>query len=146
MKKFASSLSLSLATLAISANQAFAAVGDPGDPIGGDTGDGIRNPLLPNISVQDSASGEAFTQYLVYFWRVIITFGMLAVLIIFIMGAFDWLNAGSDKGKIDSARQKIINAVIGAILLVGTFAIIGFIGRVFNFDLLKLDITPLVPN
>lgn len=149
LKKLWLSLSMGIVSLFLKVETAFAAVTAPNNPApaAGST-DGIVNPLLTANGGSDpaaAASGALFTRYFVYFWRVLIFFGMLTVLIIFIMGAFDWLTAGGDKGKIDSARRKIIDATIGIIILAGSFAIIQFIGKVFGFDLLRPNITPIVP-
>lgn len=61
----------------------------------------------------------------------------------FLWGAIEWITAGGDSGKVGKARDKITQAIIGLVILVGSFVIIGFIGRVFfggDFDLLNLTI------
>lgn len=104
----------------------------------------IKNPVLSKDlgdNYEVARAGGTFLTYFVYLWRAIISVGGLAVLIYFLWGALDWITAGGDQSKIGKARDKITQSIIGLILLVGSFFIIGFISRVFfggNFDLLRL--------
>ncbi len=56
----------------------------------------------------------------------------LLLLVYLIWGAIDWITSGGDSGKIASARNKIIQAVLGLIVLSSVVAIMivvqGFIG------------------
>ena len=108
----------------------------------------ITNPVIDSAvgaNVGAAESGQSFTRYFVYFWRVLMVIGGLAVVITFMMGAFDWITAGGEKGKVEGARQKIINSIIGMVILAGSFAVLQFIGNTFGFDLLNPNIAPLTP-
>lgn len=83
-------------------------------------------------------SGQTFTMYFVQLWQAFITVGGIAVLLYFIWGAIDWITAGGDSGKIEKARNKITQAIIGMVILVGSFAIIGFISTLFFGDSFNL--------
>jgi hypothetical protein len=48
----------------------------------------------------------------------------LLVLFYLIMGGIEWITSGGDKGKTESARNKITAAVIGIIILAAAFAIL----------------------
>lgn len=50
--------------------------------------------------------------------------GVILVLFFLIMGGLDWIMSGGEKGKVESARNKITGAVIGLIVLASTFAIL----------------------
>jgi hypothetical protein len=41
-----------------------------------------------------------------------------------IWAGFDWITSGGEKGKIDSARQKIINVVIGLVVVAASYALL----------------------
>lgn len=41
-----------------------------------------------------------------------------------IWAGFDWITSGGDKSKIDSARQKIINVVIGLVVVAASYALL----------------------
>jgi hypothetical protein len=52
---------------------------------------------------------------------------MISALLVFsqlIWGGLEWITSGGDKGKVDSARQKIIAAVIGLIIVASSYAIL----------------------
>jgi hypothetical protein len=111
----------------------------------------ITNPAIGALGANtaDTASGAQFVGIFVGIWRSITIVGALAVIIYFIWGSVDWITAGGEAGKIQKARDKMVNAVIGLILLVSSFVIIGFISQLFfgqSFDILRLDITGVVNN
>ncbi len=59
----------------------------------------------------------------------------VAVLIILGWGAIDYIVSGGEKGKIEAARQKMTNAIIGIIILASIVAIFNLLVRIFNVDL-----------
>lgn len=74
---------------------------------------------------------------------------LVALLVLFylVMGGFGWITSGGDKGKIETARNKIFAALIGAILVASSYAILllslqflGFadLGEVFS-NVQRLD-------
>lgn len=58
--------------------------------------------------------------------------GTIAVLVYLLMGAFKWITAGGEKGKIEEARTMMTQAIVGIVLLAAVFAIyslvLNFIG------------------
>jgi hypothetical protein len=95
----------------------------------------IVNPAVPVFGTGDS--NLALTNLIVTIWRTAITLGGLALLVMLIIGALEWILAGGDKGKIESARNRITQAVIGMLVLVGTVAISLFIGGIIGLQLLN---------
>ncbi len=55
----------------------------------------------------------------------------------FIMGAFQILSAGGDSGKVQTGQQRITQAVLGLVILVAAYAIIGLISTVLGLSLLN---------
>lgn len=104
----------------------------------------ISNPVIGDLGTsEDTSSGSKFITYAVYLWRASITIGSLAVILFFLLGAFGWITAGGDKGKIEEARNKMTNAVIGLVLLVSSFVLLGFMSKLLfgdNFNILRLTI------
>lgn len=103
---------------------------------------GIRNEAIGDLgnSPVEAAAGTTFITYLVFIWNAIISVGALAVLLFFIWGAIEWISAGGDAAKVSKARDRIIQSIIGLVLLVGSFVIVGFISNLFfgdNFDILR---------
>lgn len=66
---------------------------------------------------------------------VALIFSLAAVVLIFMIlwGAFDWMTSEGDKEKLERARNKIINAIIGILLFAAAFAIIRIIGQFTGF-------------
>lgn len=105
----------------------------------------ITNPAIPDALGSDAAaaaSGTTFTSYIVTLWQALIFVGGLLVVLYFLWGAIEWISAGGEQAKIGKARDKMTQAVIGMIVLVGTFTIVGLISQLFfpGMNLLQLTI------
>lgn len=127
-------LALSVSTFFMATTKSFAQT----------TGTGITNPTIGGLgdNAEKAKSGELFTGYFVDIWNAVITVGALIVLIMFLWGALEWITAGGDPGKIEKARSRILQSLIGLIILVSSFVIIGFISQTLfgeNFSLLNLS-------
>ena len=107
----------------------------------------ITNPAIGTLGddLAGAESGSLFTSYFLRMWNSLITVGALLVIVYFLWGAISWITAGDDSGKIGKARDKMVQSVIGLILLVSSFAVIGFISNIFfgtspgDFDILNLQ-------
>jgi hypothetical protein len=53
--------------------------------------------------------------------------GGLALLLYLMWGAFDWITSNGEKEKVEKARQKITNAIIGMVLMVVALGIFGLV-------------------
>lgn len=109
----------------------------------------INNPVIDpalggdgtEAGAELAKNGEIFTTYFIFLWRAFINIGGIAVLIYFLWGAFEWITAGGDSGKLGNARNRMLHAAIGLIILVSSFTILGFISSLLfgdNFNLLEL--------
>lgn len=54
-----------------------------------------------------------------------------------IWGAISWITSGGDKGKIDAARQKMIAAVVGLIIVAASYAILSIALRFLGINSLN---------
>lgn len=101
----------------------------------------IVNKALPaDIASKTPAEGLAF--YIAILWKSVVTLGGIAFLIFLIMGGIEWLTAGGDKTKVETAHKMISNALIGLAVLVGSYAIAFFIQSAFKINILA----PVFPN
>ncbi len=100
----------------------------------------VNNSLPTNIQAMSPASGLAF--YISILWRSVVTLGGVAFIIFLIWGGIEWLTAGGDKGRVETAQKMISNAVIGLAVLVGSYAIAFFIESAFKINILA----PIFPN
>jgi hypothetical protein len=76
---------------------------------------------------------------------IVFSVAALMVLIMLIIGAFNWITSGGEKEKIGKARDRIINALIGLALLALAFLIVRVVGTLLNIDLLNLALPALGP-
>lgn len=55
----------------------------------------------------------------------------------FVMGGLNWVTAGGEAGKVSKARDQMVQAVIGMVVIVISYGLIGVIGRFLGIDLLR---------
>src|SRR3990170_6316276 len=61
--------------------------------------------------------GTSLTTLFANALRIVFIIATLAVLVMLIIGAFQWIISGGDKDAVANARKKITNALIGLALL-----------------------------
>ena len=117
MKKRFKSLAVAASAMATAANTAFA-----GTAITVDEPSGV---FFTDI-------GDLITKIL----NFVMILGALLVFMYLIWGGMEWITSGGDKGKTESARNKITAAIIGLIVLASSWAvlmlILGFLGTDLN--------------
>ncbi len=52
----------------------------------------------------------------------------------FLIGGFNWITSGGDKAKLQSARDRITNSLIGLLVVVVGWAILSLAGQFFGVD------------
>jgi cytochrome bd-type quinol oxidase subunit 2 len=63
--------------------------------------------------------------------------GGLMFVLYFVLGALSWITAGGATDKIEKAKNQMINAAIGLIIIVAAFAIISIISLVLGLHILN---------
>jgi hypothetical protein len=53
-----------------------------------------------------------------------------------LFGGYEWMSAGGDSKKIETARSRITNAFIGLIIVVGSWSLLAVTGKFLGFDTL----------
>lgn len=69
--------------------------------------------------------------------NLVVAIGALLLLFYLIWGGIEWITAAGDKGKIEKARSKIMQSIIGIIVLAGTIAIYMLIQQFLGFELIR---------
>lgn len=76
--------------------------------------------------------------------NIVIIIAALLVFVYLILGGIEWITSGGDKGKTESARNKITSAIIGLIVLAASWAILtivlNFLGYTNLQDVLNQNI------
>jgi hypothetical protein len=109
----------------------------------------LTNPLfkgspLGNILSGGQGAGNSYISKLIpVLINTTLIIGAILFFFYLIYGAISVITAGGDKGKIESARSHLKNALIGIILLISAFAITKLIEVIFGVDILTLDLSSL---
>ncbi len=91
--------------------------------------------LLPRFS-----DGQSLGEFINNIYLVAISVVGVAVFVQFVIAGFTYLLAAGNVGEIGSAKEKMQNAVLGAILLLGSYLILNTINpdltrtNIFNLD------------
>lgn len=97
----------------------------------------ITNTAVPGGS-SPADSPKQFAITVATLWQTIILVGGLTFILFFLMGGLEWITAGGDKGKIETARGKITQGLIGLAILAASFVIVKFIETAVGLDLLNI--------
>ncbi len=81
----------------------------------------------------DTTGAKGISKFFSNLIVLIYSLATVALILMIIWGAFDWVTSEGDKEKIASARSKIINAVIGIMLFSVAFAAIQVLGQFTGF-------------
>lgn len=113
-------------------------------PNGGGEPGGIYNPALDPLIGKGEGVG-ILNLFLGNIIGLLLIIGVIVAFIFIIIGAIEWTTAGNDKAKMESARGKVVSAVVGLVILFAVFAIMKLIGAFFGIEQLKnlfFDISP----
>lgn len=74
------------------------------------------------------------------FITIALVVAIILVLIMLIIGAYEWITSGGDKEAVAKARNRILNALIGLVILAVAFALARLAGQVTGFNITNLVI------
>lgn len=105
----------------------------------------ITNPITPNLSPETPTKGLYLLGDLVV---MLINIGIIIAAVvfffIFLIGGIRWITSSGDKAQIESARNTIMNALIGLVIVLSLFAILGLVGGLFGINLLQINLGDLI--
>lgn len=97
----------------------------------------ITNTAVPGGDSPTSAP-QQFAITMATLWQTLIIVGGLAFLLYFLWGGLNWIMAGGDKSKLEEAKGKITQGIIGLAILAASFVIVKFLEGAFGLDLLNI--------
>lgn len=97
----------------------------------------IQNPVVPGGNAAEEG-GSTLANLIAVLWKTVIIVGGLAFLIFFVWGGIEWITAGGDKQKIETAKNKLTQGLIGLAVLAGSLVIIKFASQAIGIDLLNI--------
>lgn len=117
-------------------------------PGGGSGGSSIINPAIgdPLNDLLSSEGGAGFlSRLLTVSLTIILIVGSLFFLFMLLTGGIDWIRSGGDKQALESARGKLVSAIIGLVVLFAAWAVFTLLENLFGINLLLIDI-PVISN
>jgi len=88
--------------------------------------DAMSKILGPGVSTAPLAGGDIITKLGHIFGfaiNLLLVVSAIAVVFYMLWGAFEYISSTGDATKTEKARQKIVNAVIGIIIMIGAFTV-----------------------
>lgn len=89
----------------------------------------------PQINDIEAGTGYA-TNFGTMFNSLINVVMLVAALLVFaymIWGGIEWITSGGDKGKAESARNKLTSAIIGLVIVAASYALITLVVQFLGF-------------
>jgi hypothetical protein len=99
----------------------------------------INNPALPGGLV-DLSGSDFFGRLIPALLSFALVVGTIFFVSYLIYGGIQWISSGGDKMKIEQARSKISNALVGVIVLLAFFAILNLVECFFGIGLRQIEV------
>jgi len=102
----------------------------------------ITNPVVGNLGTVTSGTdaGDKFASLIATTLRFLVILGGIIMLLFLIKGAFGWITSEGKPDKLEAARNQIIQAISGMIILAAVVAISSFLGIALGFNFLEINI------
>ncbi len=55
----------------------------------------------------------------------------------FILAGYAWISAAGDKSKLEGAKNKLLYSILGLVIVVGAWAIVGVIAKIVGLEILN---------
>jgi hypothetical protein len=81
-------------------------------------------PTIAGITISKDTTAS---EYVVYFFNLLVAIGAFIAVIMVISGGIDWVMSNGDPGKVSSGKKKIINTLFGVGVLLGCYLILNTI-------------------
>ncbi len=89
-----------------------------------------------NIEPIDTGKGYA-TNFGTMFSSILNVVMLIAAILVFaymIWGGVEWITSGGDKGKAESARNKLTAAIIGLVIIAASYAVVTLVVQFLGFQ------------
>jgi len=99
----------------------------------------LQNPVIQGNLGTDT-EGKALAPLLATVIRFLVVIGGIIMLLFLITGAIAWITAEGKPDKLEKARDQIMQAITGMIILAAVIAIATLIGNILGFDFLNINL------
>lgn len=104
-------------------------------------GDGTPDPYNSDCYIPIKAPSEVrITDFGKLFSGAVALLLLVAFILAFfflILGGISWLTSGGDKAAVEAARNKIISAIIGLVIVAAVWALFQLVGGAIGFNILS---------
>lgn len=105
----------------------------------------LRNPVLPDalgggMNPQPDAGSKILGNLISSFIGIALIGAFLMAFVFLLLGGLQWITSGGDKNALEQARDKIMNAFIGLIIVASTWAITQLVGNFLGINIANLPI------
>lgn len=105
-------------------------------------GDGIVPPFDPNNAyvkdiTKDDKSFDTLETLISNMLGLLTVVGSLVFVTYFLLGAISWISSGGDSSKVGKARDQMLQGVLGLVVLVIMYAVVGLVGSIVGIDILN---------
>jgi len=105
----------------------------------------IRNPVLPGLlgggaRPTEATGGQALGKLISSLIGAIFTFAFLLAFVYLLAGGIQWITNGSDKGKLEEARNKVTHALVGLVIVASSWAIMKVVSQFLGLNLEVISI------
>jgi hypothetical protein len=81
-----------------------------------------------------SMSGLVFNRLISIVLGTMTMFAGIWFLILLVTAAYKWMNAGGDKAALEEAREKMLHAVIGLVIVIAAIFIVDLVGNILGIS------------
>ena len=108
----------------------------------------ISNPALPaalggGTSPNGNSGGTALGHLISNLVGAVFIAGFLLAFMELLLGGISWITAGGDKQKLETARDKITNSIVGLIVVGAVYALMTLVAGFFGMNLSSLSVPGL---
>ncbi len=83
-----------------------------------------------------ATAAEALSQFISNMIGFLTILAGILFMLYFFFSALQWATAGSDEGKVESAKKQMTNGAIGLIIVILAYGIIAALGSIVGLDIL----------
>ena len=107
----------------------------------------LTNPVIPPLigAGGTQKGGTALGMLLGNIIGALIIVAFVLAIIFLLTGAFHWITSGGDKANLENARNKIIHAIVGLIVMASVWAIMTIVSQFLGISFPDLKI-PSIPS
>lgn len=102
----------------------------------------LTNPVLP-VSIGAGSytkGGTAFGMLISNIIGLLFIIAFILAFLYLLVGGISWITAGGDKTKLEQARDKITNAIIGLIVVAAAWAVMLLVGQFVGINVQQIRI------